>query len=104
MFDPTLISGYLVLLFVLASLPWINARAFGLILLREGRKPFWMRGLEWIVLFGVGLAVGLFIEGRASDPQAQDWEFYATLLFVFVVFALPGFIWQYQLRKVLVRH
>ena len=31
----------------------------------------------------------------------QDWEFYATTLSLFVVFELPGFIYHYDLKRIL---
>lgn len=31
----------------------------------------------------------------------QGWEFYATTLSLFVVFALPGFIYHYDLKRIL---
>jgi len=48
------------------------------------------------VLFAVFLVVALGIEQRVQGTvHAQDWEFYVILIFLFSVFAVPGFIWRY---------
>ena len=45
-------------------------------------------------------AIGLGLERRLTgEIYAQDWEFYAVTLALFIVFALPGFIFRYDLLK-----
>ena len=81
--------------FVLASLPFISDRILGVWALEAG-KSAWLRLAEWCVLFAVFLVVALGIEQRVQGTvHAQDWEFYVILIFLFSVFAVPGFIWRY---------
>ncbi|MDY6980251.1 MAG: DUF2818 family protein [Pseudomonadota bacterium] len=87
-----------------ANLPWLGERFFFFFNPPGNSKRAWMRLLEWLVLYLlVGLtAVGL--EQKATgDRYAQDWEFYVVTLCLFVVFAIPGFIYRYQLRPILER-
>jgi uncharacterized membrane protein len=93
-----------ILALVAANLPWVSERFVFLFPAPGGRKKPWMRLLEWaILMFVVGLtAVGL--EKKATgNVYPQDWEFYAVGVCLFVVFALPGFIYRHELRKLLDR-
>jgi len=85
----------------LATLPFVNQRLFGVlpVAVFGKSKPFWVRMAEWLVLFFVVLGIGLFLEDSMGSLHPKDWEFYVILFFVFVVFAVPGYIWQYQLKK-----
>jgi hypothetical protein len=38
-----------------------------------------------------------------GEIYSQDWEFYAVALCLFLVFALPGFIYRHDLRQLLQR-
>ena len=63
-------------------------------------KPAWMRFLEWLILY---VLVGLFAFGLehkvTGEIHHQGWEFYTVTLCLFLVFALPGFIYRYDLKK-----
>lgn len=88
-----------------ANLPWLGERFFFFFNPPGGKtKRAWMRLLEWLVLY---LLVGLMAVGleqkATGDRYAQDWEFYVVTLCLFVVFAIPGFIYRYQLRPILER-
>jgi len=51
----------------------------------------------------VGL-VALGLEKKfTSDIYSQDWEFYASTFCLFLVFALPGFIFRFDLKHLLQR-
>jgi len=52
--------------------------------------------LEWFILYFVvgGLAVALERQAMGGTIHAQDWEFYAVTLALFMVFAFPGFIFR----------
>jgi len=82
---------------IAANLPWLSERFLFFIRPADAQKKFWMRLIEWLllaVLTGL-LAVGL--ERKATGGiHEQDWEFYAVGLFLFMVFAIPGFIWRHQ--------
>lgn len=96
-------GAFLILLtaaFVAANLPWLSERVLFVLAPPGGRKREWVRLLEWFVLYWIvaGLAVGL--EYRVTgDLYGQDWEFWVTTLCLFMVFALPGFIWYHDLRQ-----
>ena len=82
---------------IAANLPWLSERFLFFLEPANGRKKFWMRLIEWLVLaFLIGfMAIGL--ERKATGGiHEQDWEFYAVGLFLFMVFAIPGFIWRHQ--------
>jgi hypothetical protein len=92
---------YLLIALVAANLPWLSERIF-FIKRPEGAKSAWMRLFEWLVLYLVVGVVGLGLERRATgEMHSQDWEFFAVTASVFMVFAIPGFIYRYQLRPFL---
>ncbi|WP_416533484.1 DUF2818 family protein, partial [Klebsiella pneumoniae] len=35
------------------------------------------------------------LESRAGAVHAQDWEFYATVVCLYLIFAFPCFVWRY---------
>ncbi|MFO8044972.1 MAG: DUF2818 family protein [Halomonas sp.] len=98
-----IIASYLIGLFVLANLPFINQRLFLVIPVTEpGRqKSFWWRIVEWLVYFVVGMGAGLYLEYSIGGIEPKGWEFWAVSAAIFAVFSVIGFIWQYQLRKYL---
>lgn len=96
-----------------ANLPWINERLLGVIPLRAGAKPFWMRLLEWgaglgvVALLAWRLELGCQISvtaflGFAECPgevHPKTWEFYTVGVVLYAVFALPGFIYFAERRR-----
>lgn len=86
----------LVMAAVLANLPFVTERLFGL--LARPIKNGWWRLLELTVYYLVFVAIGRGLESYVSRLQPQAWQFYAITFLVFVVLAYPGFIWRY-LRK-----
>jgi hypothetical protein len=99
-------TGAFLILFIAAligaNLPWFSERLLFLLPPPGGEKKEWMRLLEWFLMYWIvgGLAVGLEYR-MTGDVYSQDWEFYVTTLCLFVVFALPGFIYHHDLRKYL---
>jgi hypothetical protein len=96
-------AGWLIVLLALAmaNVPFVNQRVFGVITLpwSAARKSGWIRIAEMIVLyFAVGL-VGHVLEERAGNVFAQGWQFYAITFALFVVFAFPGFTFQYMVKR-----
>lgn len=85
---------------VAANLPWLSERFLFLLPPPVGGKREWMRLLEWFLLYWVvgGLAVGLEYR-MTGEVYAQAWEFYVVTFCLFVVFALPGFIYYHDLRN-----
>ncbi len=89
---------------VAANLPWLSERLMFLFTPKAGVKKAWMRLLEWLLMYFLvgGLALGLEYKTK-GEIHSQDWEFYVVTLCLFVIFALPGFIYRYDLKKHLSR-
>lgn len=102
MTDPlhTSILLLIVLSIVAANLPWLNER-FLLILKPPGgqAKTLWMRLLEWFIFLILFILASFGVEKKLmGEIYSQDWEFYVVMVCLFVVFALPGFIYRHDLR------
>ncbi len=92
------IWAYLLLCLLLASLPWLNDRLFMVKALAY--KSVWLRLLEWAVYSFVALAAGWGLEWQLTGAlKDQDWEFFASTLFMFAIMSFPGFIWFQQRKK-----
>jgi hypothetical protein len=98
-----MISLWLGLAVVAANLPWLIERWLLVFARPDQRaKPFWLRLIEWGLLYGLIAGMGFAFEYKATGTvHAQDWEFYAVTLCLFAVSALPGFIYRYQFRQLL---
>lgn len=82
---------------IAANLPWFSERFMFVIEPWDGAKRTWMRLLEWLLLALLIGLVALGFERRATGGvHEQGWEFYVVGLFLFMVFAIPGFIWRHQ--------
>lgn len=98
----TTIIVFLVIAFIAANLPWITERLFGLIAIKSEKKSAWVCLAEWLVLYFLVGLVALGLEKKfTSEIYSQDWEFYASTLCLFLVFALPGFIYRFDLKRLL---
>jgi len=85
---------------ITANLPWLSDKLFCIQQLTH--KSGWLRWFEWLAWYVVSFAVGFALEYKIMGTHAtQDWEFYVVTLCLFVVFALPGFIYHYDLKKIL---
>jgi len=83
-----------------ANLPWLSDRIFFFLTPKSGKKHFWFRFLEWFVLYFIVGGVGLGIEYKLNGSvYSQDWEFYIVTFFLFLIFALPGFIYHFEFNK-----
>ena len=95
---------FVIIAFISANLPWISDRIFGVISIKSGKKSVWLSLLEWFVLYLLIGLIALGLEKKfTSDIYAQGWEFYASTLCLFLVFALPGFIYRFELKHLLQR-
>jgi len=82
--------------FVAANFPWLNERFLFFIEPKPNKTP-WMRLLEWLLLYSMVGVIALGFEKKLTGQlHAQEWEFYATGFCLFVVFALPGFIYRHD--------
>ena len=85
--------------FIVANIPWLSDRFLGFY---KMDKNAWWRWLEWLLLYFLMGLLGLAFEYKLTGVRhAQDWEFYVTTLSLFMVFALPGFIYHYDLKRLL---
>lgn len=82
-----------------ANLPWLSERFFFFFDPPGGQKGIGMRLLEWLILFALFVVAALGAENKVMGSNYQQgWEFYTVLFCLFVVFALPGFIYRHDLR------
>jgi len=88
----------LVTAMILANIPWIlSNRLF--MFIKVPNKSFIMNLLEWFLYFILtGIFAHLLESKSMGHTQPQDWEFYAITLFMFMIFAFPGFIYCYNLK------
>lgn len=86
----------LLLIFLVANLPWFSNRLFYAIPLKRYPKAFAWCLFELVVLYFVMGAVAFYTE-RATMGQVaeQNWEFYAVTASLFIVLAFPGFVYKY---------
>ena len=94
-------AGWFIVLLALvgANVPFFNQRLFGVVPLPTLKKSAWLRIAEMIVLyFAIGI-IGFALEARAGNRFDQGWQFYAITCSMFVVFAFPGFTFQYLVKR-----
>lgn len=77
-----------------ANLPFFNQRFLGVVPLAR-RKSLGLRLGELVLLYFIVGGIALLLEQRAGQIAPQGWEFYAVTGALFLVFAFPGFIWQF---------
>ena len=94
-------AGWFIVLLALAgaNLPFVNQRLFAFVPLKAARKSAWLRIGELIVLYFVAGAFGFMLEARAGNRFEQGWQFYAITFSLFLVFAFPGFTFQYLVKR-----
>ena len=84
---------------IAANLPWLSDRLFFFRAPASGEKSSWFRLLEWLLLYFLAGGIALGVENKsAGNIYPQDWEFYAVTFCLFVIFALPGFIYHVELK------
>lgn len=85
--------------FIAANIPWLSDR---FLTVYKMQKNAWWRWLEWLILYFLTGLIAVILEYKVTGLlYSQDWEFYVTTLSLFMVFALPGFIYHYDLKKTL---
>lgn len=93
------IAIFLLIAFIAANIPWVSERVFFIFTPKKGVKGPWIRLLEWLVLYFIVGLLALGLEQKLNGMHhLQSWEFYAVNLCLFLVFALPGFIYRYDLK------
>lgn len=93
----------LVLAIVLANIPFIlSNRMF--VFIKVPEKSIWINLAEWFLYFIVTGIFAMLLENKSMGEVApQDWEFYAVTLFLFMIFAFPGFIYRYNIKQFLTK-
>lgn len=91
---------FLLLTIGLANLPWLSDKLFCIKIIKH--KTGIVRWSEWFIWYVLSFSLGAALENKMMGTLSeQDWEFYVVTLCLFVVFALPGFIYCYDLKKIL---
>ncbi len=93
--------AFILAAFFAANIPWLSERFLCVVAMH---KNAWLRWLEWLLLYVLIGLLSVGLEYKVNGVrQSQDWEFYVVTLSLFMVFALPGFIYHYDLKKLLQR-
>ncbi|NPA71302.1 MAG: DUF2818 family protein [Gammaproteobacteria bacterium] len=91
----------LVTAMVLANIPFILSNRLFL-LIKVPTKSIVVNLLEWFLYFIVTGFFAYLLEKKSMGHVAdQTWEFYTVALFMFIIFAFPGFIYRYNLKQFL---
>lgn len=103
------ISSAVLLLLVVAVLaanyPWLSQKVFFILPEPREGKPAWLRCFEWLLNFGLVLLFGLGLERKINGViHVQQWEFFVVGFLFFMVLAMPGFIYRYDLSRYLRRY
>ena len=89
----------LVLAVVLANIPFILANRM-FVFIKVPEKNFATTLSEWFLYFLITGMFAFLLENKSMGEVAtQDWEFYTVVLFLFMIFAFPGFIYRYNLKQ-----
>ena len=81
-----------------ANAPFMSDNVF-LVMPLKSPKPWWMRVAEVLVLYFIVGGISLALEQRLGQIYPQHWEFYVVSLSMFLVFAFPGFVVRFLLRR-----
>lgn len=82
-----------------ANLPFLIERRLLVWPVAGGKKSVTWRLFEMALLYLLLGGLAIWLEGRYSPVQPQNWQFYATTMALYIVFAYPGFIYRYFWRK-----
>ena len=83
----------LLLTLIIANFPFLTQRGLGIIPLK--RKTIWHHLAELALGFIGIAAIAYVLESRSGSVHRQDWEFYATVVCLYLVAAFPAFVWRY---------
>lgn len=89
----------IVVAFAAANLPFLLDRLVLGVYSWKSPKPLGLRFAELVVFYFLAGGLGLLLEKRAGQIAPQGWEFYAITAALFLVFAFPGFVWRYLLKR-----
>ena len=83
----------LLLTLLIANFPFLTQRGLGIIPLK--RKTILHHLAELALGFIIIAAISYVLESRSGSVHRQDWEFYATVVCLYLVAAFPAFVWRY---------
>lgn len=83
---------------VFANIPFFTESLFGVIRMKEGSKPGYLRILELLLLYLILLGIAYGIESSQGNAFAQGWQFYAVTICLYLVLGFPGFVHRYLRR------
>jgi hypothetical protein len=84
---------------VLANVPWILSQRLFLFIPLHSAKSILTGLIEWFSYFVLlGLMAWGLEQATMGNRSSQEWEFYVINLFLFAIFAFPGFIYRYNLK------
>lgn len=83
----------LLLALIFANAPFLTQKLLGVIPLSQ--KHFGHHLLELFIGFGITAALAYLLESRAGAVHPQEWEFYAIVVCLYLIFAFPCFVWRY---------
>jgi hypothetical protein len=89
----------IVLMAVLANFPFFAESVFGILRLKRGAKPGFVRLFELLVLYLVVLGIAWLIESSLGNAFTQGWQFYTVTGCLFLVLGFPGFVHRYLRRR-----
>ena len=102
--EATAAMALIAIAILVANLPWMSERILLIAKPADGHKRAWWRWLEWLMLYFIVGAMALGMEHKVTGQfYPQDWEFYAITVCLFLVFALPGFLYRHDLLHKLAR-
>lgn len=94
----------IVLAIIAANITWFSDRIL-FVFPVANKKPLMFRLLEITIMY---LAIGALAMGfeykLAGELHEQSWEFYVITFCLFIVFSLPGFLYEFLFKKILLKH
>ncbi len=86
----------IIIVLVLANLPWLTERFFLFIAMPKG-KSVSLRLVELLSFYLLSLVVAAMAEMQFSgDIHKQEWEFFWSTFFAYLVLSVPGVVYRYQ--------
>jgi hypothetical protein len=89
----------IVLMAFFANFPFFTESLFGVIRLKQSRKPAFARIVELALLYAILLGIARVVETSMSNAFPQGWQFYAVTLCLYLVLGFPGFVHRYLRRR-----
>ena len=94
---------YIFVAFIAANLPWLSRKRLFFGSCEPVKTLPWYLG-EWFALYILMGLIGMGIERLVDGHNhGQGWEFYVIALCMFAVFAIPGFLWRFNIVPMLRR-